>query len=648
MGSFISSISHPAKSLMAQFRYSVKFTIISVIFIVPLIISLAFLQYEFGDEIRFTRKELQGVELLTSVVQEQKALADGAISDSRQFSSRLTSVNEKIKALESSSVNNKLSSYQTVVTEGNLETAFESLFMLGQSVADHSNLELDLALDTSYLITTLVQTLPQTQSQLLKTASIAREVAQSGSFTPDTYINLSNANQKLPLMISNTQESIGVSLSANSDIRRQLDSRWQQLHKSLTEYHRWVQSQILDPDDIQVSASQVVSRSTQLNQSMTEFAQQVLPVLTEQLENRISDAQFKNNIVLSVSILAVALALLLFIGMYLSVIENIQSVVTAVHAIADGKLSTRVAVDGKDEMRDIANDMNGMTANLENLVARLSDAITSLSASAGELKTVTELTISGVQEQKAGTERISQSMHELTEVAGSVDHNSEVASQSAVEADNEAQQGINLVTQLQNVMEEMQKESSRSQEALNRLVNDSKDIGQVSSAINEIAEQTNLLALNAAIEAARAGEQGRGFAVVADEVRTLAQRTQEQTNQIHDIISKLQQATQDTRVSMEQSREQMNLSVEEATVVGDALQRISQVISTINARSTEISDSASQQSEVTRQVAEQVNQIASISERTREGAQETDRSADDLMNVVQTLKDELAVLQKSS
>lgn len=648
MGVIIQKLSRPAKSLMAQFRYSIKFTIISVTFLLPLILSLALLQYEYGDEIRFTSKELQGMALVKLLSDEREQLANNSLSSKKRFTSVLPSKQDLFSQLDAESVDDKFSIYIESLQDHNSDQSFEKLIMLGQAVSDYSNLELDLELDTSYLITTLIQTLPHTQWQLLRTAIVAKQVSEAGSFTPDSYIALSNANQKIPLMINTIKDSINLSFSVNEVIAKQLQGKWQALQSNLQDYHIWVQAQILDPDSIQTTGQQVVLKSNQLNKELTRFANQVTPVLEAELASRVSAAKFKNNIVLVISVIAVALAIFLFIGMYMSVLENIQRVVKAVHDVADGKLSTRVTVDSKDEMRDIANDMNLMTANLQQLVERLSGAISTLSASASQLKIVTEETIAGVEEQKAGTDLISNSMTTMTSVAAAVDNDSEIASQSAVEADNEAQQGIQLVDQLQNVMQDMQKESSRSQEALNRLVADSKDIGQVSSAINEIAEQTNLLALNAAIEAARAGEQGRGFAVVADEVRTLAQRTQEQTNQIHEIISKLQQATQDTRESMEQSREQMNLSVEEASVVGDALHRISQVIATINERNKDISISATQQSDVTNQVAEQVSQIAFISESTRKGAQETDASADELMGVVATLKNELATLQKSS
>lgn len=648
MFELIKSLSGPAVGLMAQFRYSVKFTIVSLIFILPLVFSLFLLQYEYGDTIRFTKKELDGLKLIQATQSEQLEVANSLIRSGISdvsFETKLAGLRKQIQQLDSPNLNEVYQGYLDK-GEGQFLSRYMTLNTLRQAIADYSNLELDLALDTSYLVTTLVGSLPEVQEQVALTASLAARVTESGSFTPDTYIGLSNANQELPGRLANADHSLQVSFSANPEVRKKLGNQWQELQQQVSDLQAMIQSQILDPDDILVNTNQLLNQVEQVNNQLSQFSNALVPLLKSLMQERIADAQFKNSIVLLVSLVAVILAIYLFFGMYFSVTENIKRVVMSVHCIADGDLTTRVKVFGNDEMQQIAEDMNHMTANLEHLVERISQAIETLDHSAMELKDVTEQTIAGVDAQKSGTETIARSMTEMTSAAAAVDQNSETASASAIEADKEAQQGMQLVGRLQSVMEEMQVESSRSQEALNRLVEDSKDIGQVSSAINEIAEQTNLLALNAAIEAARAGEQGRGFAVVADEVRTLAQRTQEQTNQIHQIITKLQQATQDTRVSMEQSSEQMNLSVKEASVVGDALNRITEVIGTINDMSSQISAATTQQSRVTNQVASQVEQIASISENTKQGAENTGTSADELLTVVAGLREELAHLQQ--
>jgi methyl-accepting chemotaxis protein len=190
-----------------------------------------FLQYEYGEEILFTKKEQQGLELVKIAQNELLILASDIINEQTNsaFSSKFAHLEKELSSQLGASVPEGVAAYLKASRGDSPTASFPKLAVLIQNIADHSNLELELALDTSYLVTTLVRRLPALQLQVAQTLSVARQVTLAGSFTPDTYIALSAANQKLPLMITQTRQSLQVSWAANPTINKKLAQQWKSL-----------------------------------------------------------------------------------------------------------------------------------------------------------------------------------------------------------------------------------------------------------------------------------------------------------------------------------------------------------------------------------------------------------------------------------
>ncbi|MCF5031410.1 methyl-accepting chemotaxis protein [Pseudomonas syringae] len=328
-------------------------------------------------------------------------------------------------------------------------------------------------------------------------------------------------------------------------------------------------------------------------------------------------------IALSAIGLVLVLTLLLAWRLSVSIIHPVRQALHIASTIADGDLSEHPIPDGKDETAQLLITLGRMRTNLHSTIDQIYAAATQLSQSVQEMGSIAEASALNLQLQNTEIEQAAVAVNQMSqaaiEVAGNASNTvteSEASTQAAAQGQEKLSATILSIKELtENVLD-----SSHQAEGL---AERTQSISSILDVIRAIANQTNLLALNAAIEAARAGEAGRGFAVVADEVRSLAQRTSASTAEIEGLISGVQQSTQQTASSLRHTATQANLTMEQAASTGEALQVIIQSTATINDRNLLIASAAEQQAQVATEVDRNLSSIRDLSSQTASGAQQT-------------------------
>jgi methyl-accepting chemotaxis protein len=306
--------------------------------------------------------------------------------------------------------------------------------------------------------------------------------------------------------------------------------------------------------------------------------------------------------------------------------------------LAEGNLTTHADYQGKDELGRVAQAFNRMAERFHTMVQQLSGATSQLAAAAEETSAVTEQTSAGIRQQQSETEQVATAMNEMTATVQEVAHSAASAAEAAHKADEEATTGKQVVNRTIDVIDSLANEVENAAGVIHQLEQDSDKIGTVLDVIRGIAEQTNLLALNAAIEAARAGEQGRGFAVVADEVRTLASRTQQSTAEIQGMIQKLQTGAANAVKVMETSRNQAQAGVDQVAQAGVSLDSITRAVGTINDLNAQIASAAEEQSSVAEEINRNIVNISQVAEQTNQGAQQTAAASEELARLAEQLQ----------
>ncbi|WP_434607774.1 methyl-accepting chemotaxis protein [Pseudomonas sp. R1-7] len=473
-----------------------------------------------------------------------------------------------------------------------------------------------------------------------RVAEVEKATLQSGDITQfNSVVALSKAIQQARYQVrgytySGKSEAQQPAIDAITDVLKLLarlpaqlpeehSDRLQQASDSMNTYRAAV-SQFRDS---QLDNGAALQSMSQQGQVLIDSSQKLT---VSQTAVRDHDTAQAKTVLIAAAALALLFGVIAALLITRQIVGPLDETLKVAERVAAGDLTHNLTSERRDELGQLQRAMQRMTVGLRQLIGGIGEGVTQIASAAEQLSAVTEQTSAGVNSQKVETDQVATAMHEMTATVQEVARNAEEASEAAVAADQQAREGDKVVGEAIAQIERLAKEVGNSTAAMGDLKRESDKIGSVLDVIKSVAQQTNLLALNAAIEAARAGEAGRGFAVVADEVRSLAQRTQKSTEEIEELIVGLQTGTEQVATIMDNSRSLTDSSVELTRRAGGSLENITRTVSAIQSMNQQIAAAAEQQSAVAEEINRSVLNVRDVSEQTASSSEETAASSAEL------------------
>ncbi len=503
----------------------------------------------------------------------------------------------------------------------------ESLNKYIVHIADVSNLILDASIDRYYLIDAAVAKMPE----LIDLVGQARGVGAGGAakkrFKAEEFTALTNLISKIQLYghsLSGGLEKVYNESPEHRELIGGIDSGFQQKWQAFVQL---TQEKLIQTETIEITSSTYFNAGTEAIKEGNVLLRAVLSALDGLLDENITGKQFAMYETIILIAIVFLLVGYLFVSFSGSVLSNINSINSTVDELSNGNFRVSADVTSKDEVGSVATNLNSMIVKISNLVLKVKNSANQVSCAAEDASATATRAQAEINRQNSEIEQVATAINEMSATVHEVAKNTASAAELTQTANEEAQSGRAVVSQAIDSINHLASEMESSSQIIRDLETQSERIGAVLDVIRGIAEQTNLLALNAAIEAARAGEQGRGFAVVADEVRTLASRTQESTEEINEMIAKLQTGARNAVDAIAQGSKQTEQSVDQAVQAGAALNQISTAVTTIHDMNTQIASAAEEQNSVSEEINRNIVNIRDIADETVDGASKTAKSS---------------------